>query len=413
MSAPRALLLDMFRAGVARVDGRRAVRESLAARPFAGEAHLVAVGKAAAAMTAGALDALGPRVVDGLVISKRGHIDAALARDARLACVESDHPVPGARSLAAGATLLRHVAARARPGARFLFLLSGGASSLAEAPSPGLSGDDLMALTRALLASGLDIAQMNRARRAVSAIKGGRLAAALQGCPTLNLLISDVPGDDPAVVGSGLLTPTREEFDAGAYPPTVRALLAGVAPAPIPDDALFANIDTRIVACLDDAKAAAAQAARAAGREAQVAPEFVCGDACAAARALTRALAGRPGALLVWGGETTLTLPASPGRGGRNQHLALAAAVEIDGDPRLHFLAAGTDGTDGPTDAAGGLVDGGTLARGADQGLDARDCLARADSGVFLEAAGDLLTTGPTGTNVMDLMIGCNMADAD
>ncbi len=414
MSAPpaarraRAHLSEIFDAGLARVRGRDAVRSYFARNPPPpAPLHLVAVGKAASAMTLGALDALDARLEAALVVTKHGHVDDELARTGAVECLESDHPVPGAASLAAGAVLLERVDAwAARPGARFLFLLSGGASSLVEVPAPPLQLDDLARITRSLLENGLDVARMNTVRRALSRIKGGRLAAHLRGRPTLNLLISDVPGDDPGVVGSGLLTPVRETLRLERYPAPVAAVLRATPLAPVPEEAAFASIATRIVARLEDAKRACARKARALGYETAVAGAFLGGDANEAARMVCRDLcAGVPG-VHIWGGETLMHLPPDPGRGGRNQHLALAAAVALRGRDDLFVLAAGTDGTDGPTAAAGGLVDGATVARGEAAGRSAENSLARADSGTFLEAAGDLVVTGPTGTNVMDLVIG-------
>ncbi|HEY5718889.1 MAG TPA: glycerate-2-kinase family protein, partial [Gammaproteobacteria bacterium] len=206
---PRADLLALYRAALDAVDGRRAVRRHLAAQPPpGGPLHLVAVGKAATSMTLGALDALGPRVVSGLVICKAGGGDPALSADPRLRYLDSDHPVPGARSLAAGQALVGYLDA-APDDARFLCLGSGGASSLVELLPAGCDLAWLQRLTDWLLAGGYDIGTMNRVRKAFSRIKGGRLRQWLRGRPALNLLISDVPGDDPAVVGSGLLVPDR------------------------------------------------------------------------------------------------------------------------------------------------------------------------------------------------------------
>ncbi len=407
----RADLTGIFNAGLARVRGREAVHEYFAAHPPPpAPVHLVAVGKAASAMAAGALDVLQERVVGGLVITKHGHVDDDLARHPDVRCIESDHPVPGAASLEAGAALLDCLGSWARPGNRFLFLLSGGASSLVEVLAGGLRPDGLERLTRDLLENGLDIARMNTVRRAVSRIKGGRLAPYLNGCPALNLLISDVPGDDPGVVGSGLLTPVRETFSPDDYPAPVAAALQNIRAVPVPEESAFAAIETHIIARLADARQACLRRAGALGYDAANPADFLDGDAGDTALEVCRRLCeGRRGVLIL-GGETLMQLPENPGRGGRNQHLALSAATAIQGRDDVFLLAAGTDGTDGPTDAAGGLVDGGTVARGEHAGLSAADCLARADSGTFLEAAGDLVITGPTGTNVMDLVIGLKTA---
>ncbi len=410
MNGPRESLRRVYAAGVRRVRGFDAVCDYLdahpAAHPSSHPLHLVAIGKAASAMTLGALAACGGRIADGLVITKHGHLDHALARHRRIACVESDHPVPGDNTLRAGERLLAYLDEHADGDAHFLFLLSGGASSLVEVPPPGVGLDDLRSLTGQLLASGFDINRMNRVRRALSGIKGGRLAAHLKRCPTLSLLISDVPGDDPGVIGSGLLTPVRESVDADEYPGAVRELLARAELVPVPDAAEFNAIEAHIVACLDDAKDACVSAASSMDCKVIAASKFIEGDVAEVATRLCGQLRNSNGEVLIWGGEPTVKLPAEPGRGGRNQQLALAVALQIKGEPGLYFLSAGTDGTDGPTDDAGALVDGASVKLGEAQGFDAKDCLRRADAGAFLEASGDLITTGPTGTNVMDLMIG-------
>lgn len=396
--------MTMFRAGLARVDGRQAVRSALADDSSPAPDYLVSVGKAST-MPLGALDVYGEALRDGLVISKSHHIDAALREDSRLQCVESAHPVPDQRTLDAGRQLLEYVRARAGRG-RFLFLLSGGASSLVEVLPDGLNLDGAREINAALLASGLDIEKMNALRRSISRIKGGRLARYLGDSEALSLLISDVPGDNPAVIGSGLLTPTRDAIDWNDYPPAVREILERVELPPPAEASDCARVETRIIAKLDDAKEAVAQAARELGYEVELMSEFMSGDAREVGDALARLLLSAEPGVYIWGGETSVVLPDSPGRGGRNQHLALAAATALSGNEGAYLLAAGTDGTDGVSDDAGGLVDGGTVARGEAAGVRADEALERADSGRLLEASGDLVTTGPTGTNVMDLVIG-------
>jgi len=178
-------------------------------------------------------------------------------------------------------------------------------------------------------------------------------------------------------------------------------------PAPATDDACFQRVKREIIATLDNAKSAALEAAKKLGYPAVLESAFVAGDAVGAGTRLAKKLLeSDSGVVHVWGGETTVTLPESPGRGGRNQSLALAAAVTLQGQDHAWFLAAGTDGTDGPTEDAGALVDGETVARGAAAGLTAEQSLVRADAGSFLEVSGDLVATGPTGTNVMDIMLG-------
>jgi len=187
----------------------------------------------------------------------------------------------------------------------------------------------------------------------------------------------------------------------------VAGLLRSSPPAPAPDDACFRNVQFEIIARLDDAKRAAAETARQHGYRVALHPEFIDGDALAAGTRLAQVLLTAPaGEVQIWGGETTIQLPSHPGRGGRNQSLALSAALALQGQEHSWFLSVGTDGTDGPTTDAGALVDGGTVARGEAGDVSARQALALADAGSFLAASGDLIQTGPTGTNVMDLMLG-------
>ena len=247
---------------------------------------------------------------------------------------------------------------------------------------PGVTLEQLARLAQLGLAAGRDIVTLNTERARYSQIKGGRLAARLGGRGGRALLISDVPGDDPAVIGSGIL-----------------------APAPDGD-----AIRREVIASVDMAMDAVAEAARARGLTVRRATGRFSGDAARLATQFTHELALGEAQVRIWGGESTVQLPAAPGRGGRNQHLALAAARMIAGYPELALLAAGTDGIDGPTDDAGAVVDGETCGRIAVLGLDPDDSLRRADSGTALAAAGALLRTGPTGTNVADLVIGVKRA---
>lgn len=399
-------ILEIFMAGLESVRGAIAVRRFLQRRPLRQETHLLAIGKAASDMALGALQACDEQIVAGLVITKHGHLHPQLASDKRLQTIESDHPVPGRQTMLAGQALLDYLGRNAKAGNHFLVLLSGGASSLVEAPVAGVSLDHLQQVNRLLLASGMEIGEMNAVRRAFSRIKGGRLVAFLNGCPALTLLISDVPNDDLGVIGSGMMTAVHETVDWRNCPQPIGAWLQDVKPFPLPDESAFACVEQHVVASLSNAKQACAEAAKEKGYKAMVMPDFIDGAAERQGAALAKQLINGDHGLYVWGGETSVVLPDKPGRGGRNQHLALAAALELAGQSSTYMLAAGTDGTDGFTDDAGGLVDGDTMQRGKAHGLDAEDCLTRADAGHFLAASGDLVTTGPTGTNVMDLIVG-------
>ncbi len=379
----RRLLLELFRVGLKRVDGRSCVARALRAGAVAPAAGIwiAAVGKAASAMILGAYDALSPSIRRALLITKDGHVSPEARRLPGVEIYESAHPVPDVRSLEAGARLLRWVEelpADAQP----LFLISGGASSLVEVLEEGVTFADLARINSQGLAEGVPIGELNARRARLSRIKDGRLAARLRGRPARALFISDVPGDDPSVIGSGLMGP---------------------APA---GDAVERTIVASVGAAVDAVRGAALERGLRVGPPGRV----FDGDAVRLAIRFAHELQLSQAQLCVWGGESTLELPANPGRGGRNQHLALAAARLMTGHPNLTLLAAGTDGTDGPTEDAGGVVDGETVARISLGGLDADRCLARADSNAALAASGDLVHTGPTGTNVGDLVIGLNLS---
>lgn len=375
----RALLLDLFRAAVAAVDGRRRVRAALAGSPDGTAVSAFAVGKAAASMMLGAADALGERLTRGLVVAPDGAIPAELPRLAGMSCLEAGHPRPDARSLAAGEAL-RAFASATPPGNRVLLLVSGGASALIEIPAPGVELSELVALFERSLAERLDIEQLNRARVALSQIKGGRLPGLFAGAEIEALLVSDVPRDDPAVLASGIVDDPR--------------------------------IARRLVGSLDDALDAVERAAVARGLKAARGSARLAGDAETAAMRICHELAVGDADLVIHGGETVVRLPDRAGRGGRCQHLALAAARTIMGHPEFLLLAAGTDGRDGASEDAGAIVDGATAARARDAGVDPAAALAAADSGTLLEATGDLVHTGPTGTNVGDVVLGLRLPPA-
>jgi hydroxypyruvate reductase len=295
--------------------------------------------------------------------------------------VAGSHPVPDQRSLVAGERLREWVAALPRD-ARPLFLISGGASSLVEVLRPGLTLAELERFTARELAAGTAIGALNAKRIALSRIKGGRLTAALAGRPARALFVSDVPGDDPGLIGSGLLGHASEGED---------------------------RVERSVVASVERAVMGAAAAARECGLSVYAPQRRFDDDALRLAARFAHELRFAASEVCVWGGESTVRLPPNPGKGGRNQHLALAAARLIAGQADLMLLAAGTDGTDGVTEDAGALVDAESCGRVALGGLDVDACLAAADSGSALAASGDLVHTGPTGTNVGDLVIGLKL----
>jgi glycerate 2-kinase len=401
----RTVLRSIFASALDAVNGRRCTAAFLSAHPPARPVFLAAMGKAAAAMASGATDILGDRLSRALIVTKPGHLDGALANDSRFICLEAAHPVPDHRSLAAGEALMRFLE-HAPHDAELLFLISGGTSSLVEVLPAGVTLATLQKVNLWLLGSGLPIGEINRIRQALSRIKGGRLASSLGGRDARVLMISDVPGDDPAIIGSGLLySAAGSPVASTVLPPWLEALLARYSVARDAGAAGPGPVAHHVIARLEDALEAAAVHARGLGYPATIVPARLEGDAVAAGRAIIGHLVDQPAGIYLWGGEPTVRLPARPGRGGRCQSLALAAARELRQHGSLVLLAAGTDGTDGPGGAAGAMVDPETVTRGSARGLDARHCLDTADSGSFLAASGDLLVTGPTGTNVTDLVV--------
>jgi hydroxypyruvate reductase len=387
------------------VNGRHRTAAFLSVHPPARPVLLIATGKAAAAMASGAVDILGDQLRGALVVTKPGHMDSRLAYDRRFTCLEAAHPVPDHRSLAAGDALMRFLE-RAPDDTELLFLISGGTSSLVEVLPAGMTLATLQKVNRWLLGSGLPISEINRIRQALSCIKGGRLTNSLGGRDARVLMISDVAGNDPAIIGSGLLYPAEAGPVATAgLPRWLEALVARYGATWDTEASRPRPVAHFLIARLEDALEAAAAHARRLGYSATIIATRLSGDAVAAGRAIVEYMVDKSPGIYLWGGEPTVRLPLQPGRGGRCQSLALAAARDMRGHEPFVMLAAGTDGTDGPGGAAGAMVDPETVSRGNAHGLDARYCLDAADAGRFLAASGDLVVTGPTGTNVTDVVI--------
>ncbi|MCL4801055.1 MAG: glycerate kinase [Burkholderiales bacterium] len=410
--AAQALLRRMFDAAVAAAAPKECVPPHLPPRPR-GRTVVVGAGKAAAAM-AQAVEAHWDGPLSGLVVTRYGHA----ARCDRIEVVEASHPVPDAAGRAAAERVLALVSGLGRDDL-VLCLISGGGSALLAAPAAGLTLEDKQALIRALLASGASIGEMNCVRKHLSAIKGGRRAAAAAPAAVVTLAISDVPGDDPSVIASGPTVPDPTTFaDAlavlgkyGIAEPraALEHLRAAREETPKPDDPRLARARTVLVATPQLALEAAAAIARAGGVAPVILGDAIEGEAREVARvhagiALQAARHAQPAAppcVLLSGGETTVTVRGR-GRGGRNAEFMLALAVALDGHPRVHALAGDTDGIDGTEDNAGCALAPDSLARAAALGLNAKRMLADNDAYGFFAALGDLVTTGPTLTNVND-----------
>ena len=409
---PRALLREMFHAAIARAMPAQCLPPFLPQAPR-GRTMVVGAGKAAATM-AKALEEHWPGELSGLVVTRYGH--GAPCR--RIEVVEAAHPVPDLAGHDAAERILRMVQGLAADDL-VVCLISGGGSALLTLPAPGLTLQDKQAINRALLKSGANIAEMNCVRKHLSAIKGGRLAAACHPARVVTLTISDVPGDDPAVIASGPTVPDRTTFaDAAAVlekysitePQAVVAhLRAARDETPKPGDARLARCETHLIAAPQQSLEAAAAVARKAGVAPLILGDSLEGEArevalvhAGIARQVLRH--GQPVAapcVLLSGGETTVTVRGK-GRGGRNVEFLLALALALGGEAGVYALAGDTDGVDGTEDNAGALVTPDTLARAAAAGVDAKSHLADNDGYTFFAALDDLIKTGPTLTNVND-----------
>ncbi|MEH0167154.1 glycerate kinase type-2 family protein [Roseateles microcysteis] len=418
LTDPRALLRHLYEVAVARALPARVLAAHLPPPPK-GRTLVLGAGKAGGSM-AQALEAAWPTdaPLSGLVITRYGHRPPDyLPR--RIELVEAAHPVPDAAGLQA-AERMQALTQGLTPDDLVICLISGGGSALLSLPAEGLSLADKQQLNRALLDSGADITQMNCVRKHLSRIKGGRLAAACAPAQVLTLMISDVPGDDAAVIASGPTVPDPSSCgDAlaicaryGITLPDVarRGLESGAFETPKPGDPRFAGHALRMLATPRQSLDAAAEAARSLGLQAHVLSDEIEGesrDIGAMHAALARSVArlGQPFArpcVLLSGGETTVTVRNPQGRGGRAGEFLLGCALGLAGEAGVHALAADTDGIDGKQDNAGALLSPDSLARAQALGLKPRELLQANCAYDFFEVLGDLLVTGPTFTNVND-----------
>ena len=410
--SPRELLRRMFDAAVNAAQPVHCIPPHLPARPK-GRLIVIGAGKASAAMARAVEDHWdGP--LEGLVVTRYGYGVPCQ----RIEIVEAAHPVPDAAGLAAAARILERVSGLSADDL-VLCLISGGGSALLALPLGGITLEDKQVVARALLKSGATISEMNCVRRHLSAVKGGRLAAACHPAKVVTLLISDVPGDNPMDIASGptVPDPTTCADALGIIkrygievPAGVRALLeSGDGETVKPGDPRLAGIDTRMIATPQMALEAAAQIAREAGFASHILSDCIEGEA----RDVGKVMAGialqvaqrnqpfEPPCVLLSGGETTVTVRGE-GRGGRNVEFLLSLAIALDGHLDIHAVAGDTDGVDGLEEIAGAFVAPDTLARAWAQGIKPRDALTENDGHGFFESLGDSMVTGPTLTNVND-----------
>jgi hydroxypyruvate reductase len=385
--------------------------------------YVVGAGKATARMALAVEALLGERISGGILIVKRGHTVPLR----KLEVVEAGHPIPDQAGINGTETIIG-LLRRTQKTDLILCLVSGGASALLSCPVAGLCLQDKQQTTQALLNCGARIQEVNAIRKHISRVKGGRLAELAYPSTVLSLILSDVIDDSMDNIGSGPMAPDSSTFadclsiidryGVGAMiPVAVRSFLKKGAAGEIVDtpkagDPIFQKVQNLLIGNNHVALVAAKEKAEALGYHTLVLSSSIEGEArkvaidhvVMARDVLSSSSPIRPPACIISGGETTVAIRGD-GLGGRNQEFALAAAIEIDGLEGVVVLSGGTDGTDGPTDAAGGIVDGTTVQRARDKGLDARSYLERNDSYPFLKTVGDLLITGPTLTNVMDLRL--------
>lgn len=410
----RAFFGGLFTAAVAAADPERVIRDFLPQKPK-GRTLVIGAGKASAQMAA-AFEKAWDAPLEGLVVTRYGYA----ARCERIEVIEAAHPVPDEAGLVASRRLLESVEGLASDDL-VVALISGGGSALLPSPPDGMSLADEIAVNEALLASGAPISAMNTLRKHLSTIKGGRLALAAHPAKVVSLIVSDIPGDNPAFVASGPTVPdraAREEAlaivrDYGLKLPdaALRHLESEAAEAPSPDDPAFAGNEVHVIASAARSLEAAAEEARSRGIEAVILSDAIEGEARDVAgmhAAIAREIAARDRpfrkpVLLLSGGETTVTIRGKGGKGGRNSEFLLALALAIEGVEGIHAFAADTDGIDGSEDNAGAFADFTSAARMRAVGIDPKAALGRNDAWTAFDAVGDLFVPKPTGTNVNDL----------
>ncbi len=421
--SPRKAVERIFRAALKAADPYRAVAGQkdliLSSYKEGGFKRLVVAGfgKASVAMASAIEDTVGDLVETGIIVTKYGHLGST--KMGKIKAFEAAHPVPDENGLKAAKQILR-LLSESGEDTLVVCLISGGGSALLAAPAEGINLSEKQKVTNALLKSGADINELNAVRKHISRVKGGRLAREAYPARIISLIVSDVIGDQLDIIASGPTSPDSSTWQDAlnvmtkyriSEPASVVEIIRNGAEGLLPDnpkpgDQIFDKVENIIVGSNRLALAAAKKEAETLGFTAEILTDSLRGEARDAARVLASdaMLKGPRPMCLIAGGETTVTVKGA-GKGGRNTELALAFSIEIEGREGITLLAAGTDGTDGPTDAAGAIVDGKTAKKARKAGVEPVHYLDNNDSYTFFELAGGLLKTGPTGTNVMDIDI--------
>ena len=428
---PIQIIRNIFDESLLAVDPYKAVSRhcdyilSLYEKKNLNKLYVVSFGKAAPLMAQALADGVDNALTKGIVITKYGHVGSQHFAD-NIAVYEAGHPIPDENGVWATGEVL-NLLKQADEGTLVVFLISGGGSALLCCPYEGIALAEKQTVTGLLLKAGADIQELNIVRKHISAVKGGRLAEIAYPAKMVSLILSDVIGDPLDVIASGPTSPDASTYDdamkviqkyglTARMPENVINFITSGAQGHIPETPkkgalVFSGMDNIIIASNAIAVEAAKKAAERAGFKTAVLSTELSGEASQVAKDLARTARNRKKTLrkgekvcLIAGGETTVTVKGD-GKGGRNTELALAFGIEIQGEPGITFLSAGTDGTDGPTDAAGAIVTGQIFSQAVKQGLDPHDYLTRNDSYTFFKTINGLVITGPTGTNVMDMQL--------
>ena len=403
-TAQRKKVLEIYNTALKVVHGEQCVAHYLLSDKFSQrlvaneKIAVLAIGKAACSMAQGAYTVVNKNFLAGLVISRQGHL-AKPNLNSRFEYFESSHPVPSDKSLIAGQKVIDFIT-HLPEHTHLIVLVSGGTSALVEQLKPGISLEDLVKVNNWLLASGLAIEEINAIRQRLSTIKGGQLASFASHLKVSNLLLSDIPANDPRFIGSGLFVKNSMNTVASGLPNWLKQLVGSEV------NNEFKNRKTEVFTELIATNAMLVnKIATLCDSTVNIFNQVLIANAELEAETIVSVISRGERGFYIWGGEPTVKLANNAGKGGRNQHLALLIASKIKNMANVIVLCIGTDGTDGNTEDAGALVDGETVLRGEQQGYVLDKCIVRCNSAAFLNASGDVINTGPTGTNVMDVVI--------